>query len=64
MAPFAFLLKHDEIKARHLVGVLRSPDRFGSITTAQKVLGLAWAMEVMVLTVNSAFPADSTPEVT
>lgn len=55
--------KHDTI-TRHLVGVLKSPERLGSITTAMNVFGFAWAICVIEFTVNSIFGADSTPAVT
>ncbi len=45
-------------------GILKSPDRLGSKTTATKFRGCAWANWVIVLTVNSVFTAEITPAVT
>lgn len=47
-----------------VAGILKSPDRLGSKTTATKFRGCAWANWVIVLTVNSVFPAEMTPAVT
>ncbi len=51
-------------KRRFVIGALKSPDLFGSRTTATKFRGCEWANWVMLFTVNSIFPADSTPAVT
>ena len=49
---------------RHLVGVLKSPERFGNSTTPMNVFGFAWAICVIEFTLYSIFGADSTPAVT